>query len=113
MSSCVDTKKAASIPPLRTVTSEVGRVSERLAPTQNKQSCHVPTIELATKDVSLAVTHNAALIKTEQAEFTQKIKNKELPFVLAQRWNPAKINNSTSKLCKVELREQSGKERLV
>lgn len=63
-----------------TVTSEVGRRSQRLAATQHKQSRHVPTIERATKDVSPVVTHNAALVKTEHAGFTRKIKTKTFPL---------------------------------
>lgn len=79
-SCCVGTKKQRQSP--HAVTSKVGRRSERLALTQRKQSCHVLTIALATKDVSLVVTHNAALIKTEQAEFKQKIKTKTFPLCL-------------------------------
>lgn len=61
-------------------TSEAGRRSERLALTQNKQSRHVPTIKLATKDDSPEVTRDAALLQTEQAEFTGKIKMKAFPL---------------------------------
>lgn len=62
------------------LTSEAGRRFERLTPTQNKQSCHVPTIELLTKDVSPEVTQNAALIKTGQAEFRRKLQMKTFPL---------------------------------
>lgn len=79
-SCCVGTKNQHQSP--HAVTSKVGRRSECLALTQRKQSCHVLTIALATKDVSLVVTHNAALIKTEQAEFMQKIKTKTFPLCL-------------------------------
>lgn len=71
-SDCVDTKPGHQS--RRAATSEVGRRAERLAPTQNKQSCHVPTIELATKEVSLEVRRDAALIKTRQAEFRRSLK---------------------------------------
>lgn len=61
---------------LHTVTPEVGYVSEYLALTQNKQSCHVQAVELGKKDVSLAVTQ-------------QKMKHIGLSFVfvkVAQTW---------------------------
>lgn len=77
-SRCVDTKPRNQS--RRAAISEAGRRSERLAATQNKQSCHVATIELATKDVSPEVTHNAAPIKTEHAEFTREIKMKTFPL---------------------------------
>lgn len=70
-----------------TMTFEVSHISECLALTQNKQRSHVQPTQLSTKDVFLAVQHNALLINTQHVVVPGRWEAWAFLFVFTCQWN--------------------------